>query len=120
MNRPDRIEEPMPASERELFERIGYSRCEADQVEQMLLRLRNKRQEMASQILAVEAENAILERELLQKLDTWKGRDEALQRVEDVLPQIKAVTGSLTYRLVLAMLRGVNRVRRVFSRPAAR
>ena len=120
MNRPDRIEEPTPATERDLFERIGYSRCEVEQAERVLSQLQGKHQEMTRQIQVVEAENACIERELLRKLDTWKGRDEALQRVEDVLPQLKAVTGSLTYRAVHALLRSVNRVRRVFSRTAAR
>lgn len=111
MPRPDRIAEGTPEADRERFERIGYSRCEADEAERLLASLRQKQLELRDQIAAVGAENRTLERDLLQQLGTWRKLDDAHQRVEDVLPQLKAVTSSLVYRLVAGLLGVVNRVR---------
>ncbi len=113
MDRPDRVTEESPAAERERFELIGYSRCEADEAERLLADLRHKLQTLRSQIAAVEAENRTLERELLQQLGTWRKLDDANQRVEEILPQLRVVTGSLTYRLCAGLLAVLNRGRRL-------
>lgn len=116
MNRPERVETPLPKADRDTHERIGYARCEADQAEKALTDLQKKRDSLTRQIDAVEAENRNLERELLQKLGTWRKLDDATQRVDDVLPQLKAVTGSLTYRGVAKVLGVVNRTRKAMRR----
>lgn len=116
MNRPERVETPLPKADRDTHERIGYGRCEADQADKTLAELQKKRDLLARQIDAVEAENRNLERELLHKLGTWRKLDDATQRVDDVLPQLKAVTGSLTYRGVAKLLGAVNRARKVLRR----
>jgi septation ring formation regulator EzrA len=79
------------------------------------------REQLQQQIDAVQNENRVLERELVQQLASWRKLDEAQQRIDDVLPRLHAVTHSLTYRLVAVLLAGINRVRRWLrlSPPAA-
>lgn len=134
MNRPERTEEPVPATEYERHEAIGYLRCEVDEAERTLATLRARKQELQRQITladneqrdaertvlaqraelqrqlaVVAAENQTLERELLERLATWRKLDEASLRVDEVVPHLKAVTGSLTYRCVAGLLHVVNR-----------
>jgi len=103
--------EPATAAERAVFESIGHARGEADCTEQMLARLRARQQELLRQIDVVEAECRTLERALVEKLGSWRKFDEGNQRMDEVLPQFRAVTGSFTYRAVSALLHLVNRVR---------
>jgi SMC interacting uncharacterized protein involved in chromosome segregation len=134
MNRPERTEEPVPATEYERHEAVGYLRCEVDQAERTLATLRARKQELLRQITladaeqcdaeralqanraelqrqldVVAAENRALERELLERLATWRKLDEASVRVEEIVPQLRAVTGSFTYRFVAGLLHVVNR-----------
>ena len=113
MSRPRRVEEGMPPDAESLDGQLGYARGSVDETERTLAALRQRQHDLRQQIAAVMAENRLLERELLQQLGQWRKIDDANQRVEDVLPQLKAVTGSWTYRLVAGMLAVVNRVRRV-------
>lgn len=142
MNRPERTEEPVPAAEYERHEAIGYLRCELDQAERTLATLRARKQELLRQIAladneqrdaeraldahraelrrqldVVAAENQALERELLERLAAWRKLDEATVRVDEIVPQLRAVTGSFTYRCVAGLLHLVNRVLGVL-RPA--
>lgn len=111
MSRPRRVEEGAPTDARELAERIGYARCETDEADRTLEALRQKQQDLRRQIAAVDAENRVLERDLLQQLSQWRKLDDGQQRVEELLPQLRSVTSSLTYRLVAGLLAGINRMR---------
>ena len=107
--------DPAGAADRELFERVGYARAEADGAEQALAAHRARRQELVRQNEAVDVECKQLERELLHKLSAWRKLDDQTQNVDTQVQQFRAVTGSLTYRLAAAMLRVVNRVRRLVT-----
>lgn len=112
MNGRRRVEESPPTKAASHDGELGYARGSVDETERTLSALRQRQHDLRTQIAAVTAENRLLERDLLQQLGKWRMLDEASQRVEDVLPQLNAMTGSLTYRLV-ALLHGVvNRVRR--------
>ena len=112
MHGPERVEESTAKHARELFERIGYARCELDRIELELTKLVERRQALQKHTEVVRAENETLELDLLQRLTRWQMLDDVNQRVENVMPQLRAVTGSLTYRLVAKMLAVVNRLRR--------
>ena len=112
MSRPNRFEEGLPPDAEARDGRLDHARGAADEAERTLAALQQRQQDLRRQIGAVTAENRLLERELLQQLGQWRKLDDANQRVEDVLPQLKTVTSSLTYRLVAGMLAVVNRVRR--------
>ncbi|MBL8753585.1 MAG: hypothetical protein JNK15_09810 [Planctomycetes bacterium] len=101
--------EPPATAAREPGERVAYTRGELDRTELELARLRARRAELQKQIDVVTAENGLLERDLLQKLATWRKLDDANARAEEVLPQLRAVTGSLCYRVCRVLLHGVNR-----------
>jgi septal ring factor EnvC (AmiA/AmiB activator) len=116
MNRPHRLDEGPEERERETFEQLGYARCDAEHAERLCAELRAKREQLQQQIGAVQAENRTLERELLAQLASWRKLDDAQQRVDEVMPQLQAITRSLTYRSVAALLRGVNRVRALILR----
>ncbi len=98
------------AGDRELHERVGAARADAERAQLELVRLRAKSAELERQIGIVGDENQNLERALIQKLTSWRKLDDANVRAEEVLPQLRAVTGSLTYRLVYGVLRIGNRV----------
>lgn len=119
MSRPRRVDEEAPIGAKELAERVGYARCEADEAERTLEALRQRQQDLRRQIAAVDAENRTLERDLLQQLGQWRKLDDGQQRVEELLPQLKSVTSSLTYRLVAGLLTRINRVR-AFVLPSRR
>jgi chromosome segregation ATPase len=97
------------ASARELFERTGAARADVERAEQDLAALRARQADLAQQLEAVQIENANLERELIKKLHQWRKLDDATVRADEVLPQLRAVTGSLTYRGVRFVLHAVNR-----------
>jgi hypothetical protein len=117
MSAPEHIDEgePAMAAERDLFERIGYARAESDGAEQTLARLRARHQDFLRQIDVVETECRRLERELLEKLSTWRKLENDQQGLDDVLPQVRAITTSHTYRYTAALLRIVNRTRWVLT-----
>ncbi len=100
---------PTAAAARQVFEQLGFARSEVERAEQDLARLRKKHGELQHQVEVVSAENAQLERDLLLKLGTWRKLDDANVRAEGVLPQMRAVTGSLCYRTVRLFLHAVNR-----------
>ncbi len=103
------------AGDRELHEHVGGARADVERDQQELARLRARHADLERQIEVVAGETQNLERELLQKLASWRKLDDANVRVEDVLPQLRAVTGSLTYRLVHGVLHIGNRVLGVLS-----
>jgi septal ring factor EnvC (AmiA/AmiB activator) len=109
MSRPLRSDEGEPSAAPG-SERAAYARGEIDRTEQELERLRARSAELQRQIDVVNAENEHLERELVQKLTTWRKLDDANLRVDEVLPQLRAITGSLCYRICRVLLHGVNRV----------
>jgi hypothetical protein len=102
--------EPSTAAARELHESVGGARADVERAEQELVRLRARNTDLQRQIGVVVGESQNLERELLQKLSSWRNLDDANARAEEVLPQLRAVTGSLTYRLVRGVLHVGNRV----------
>lgn len=112
MSPPPRVETGGPPDAESEDGQFGHARGVVDEAGRTLAALRHREQDLRKQIAAVDAENRLLERELMQQLSQWRRLDDATQRVEDVLPQLKAVTGSLTYRLVAGMFGVVNRVRR--------
>jgi len=112
MSRPPRVEKGGHPDAESEDGQVRHAHGIVDEAGRTLAALRHRQQDLRKQIAAVDAENRLLERELLQQLSQWRRLDDATQRVEDVLPQLKAVTGSLTYRLVAGMLGLVNRVRR--------
>jgi hypothetical protein len=116
MSAPERIDRgDQAADDRELFERVGYARAGVDGAEQTLAAHRARREELVRQNEVVVAECQQLERELLQKLSAWRKLDDQTQNVETQVQQFRAVTGSFTYRLVVALLRGINRVRNLVT-----
>ncbi len=112
MPRPARDDsgDAIGAAARDLFEQTGAARAELQRAEQDLERLRARHAELTAQVEAVQIENANLERGLVKKLHEWRRLDDATVRADEVLPQLRAVTGSLTYRAVRFVLHAVNRV----------
>lgn len=110
MTAPEHIDEgePATAAERDLFVRIGWVGAEADAAEQTLARMRARHQDLLRQIEVVEAECCKLEHELLERLSKWRELESEQQDMDDLLPQIRAVTTSFTYRVVANLLRIVN------------
>jgi septal ring factor EnvC (AmiA/AmiB activator) len=117
MSAPEHIDEgePVTAAERDLFVRIGNVRAEADAAEQTLARLRARHQDLLRQIDVVETECCKLEHELLERLSTWREFESDQQDMDDLLPQVRAVTTSFTYRVVAQLLRIVNLTRWVLT-----
>lgn len=113
MKRPERTEEGLAADLREAHERVGYARCETDRAERQCAELRARREQLLQQIEAVRGENQLLEQELRQQLATWRQLDETHVRTEEILPRIRQVTGSLSYRLTSGLLGVINKVRRL-------
>jgi hypothetical protein len=98
------------ASARELYEQVGAARADVERAEQDLAKLEARHAQLTRQLEAVQIENANLERELIKKLHDWRKHDDANVRADEVLPQLRAVTGSFTYRAVSFALHAVNRV----------
>jgi septal ring factor EnvC (AmiA/AmiB activator) len=101
--------------EREVFERLGHARSDVERAEQAIVKLRARHHDLLRQVEVVEAENRALERDLMQKLATWRRLDDGAQRVDEALPTLRAVTGSLTYRITERLLIVLNRARFVLG-----
>lgn len=93
----------------ELSEEIGFARGSVQHNEQELARLRALLADLQRQVRAVELETADLERELVRKLAVWRRFDEQNLRADEILPEFRAVTGSITYRAVRLLQRAVDR-----------
>lgn len=115
MTRQDRREDDPSADALVAAERIGHARCEAEVAQRELDALRRQQDRLTRDLAAVRAENTALEQELLRELASWRGLDAHAQRLEEALPRVRQVTGSLTYRLADTVLRALNRLRRTLA-----
>ena len=112
MTREARREDDPCADVRATAERIGHARCEVEYADRELEALRRQRERLARDIDAVRAENGTLEQELLRELAAWRKLDGDKQRLQDVLPRVRQVTASMSYRFVDAALRALQQVLR--------
>jgi hypothetical protein len=96
-----------------LDEQFGYQRCEIDRDQAALHKMQEQQRKLKHDIQAIKNENELLESQLLQELTTWRSLDDANTHASKVIPTINAITSSMTYRLVAAILRILRSVTRL-------
>lgn len=120
MHDPRSLPADQVAAERELYEQVGYLRCQVDEararldeLERTKVDLAARRIEMQRQVAVLEEEVALRRQELAERLGLWCSLDDIDQRTgaTDIIKKIDAVRSSTTYRLAAGMLRIVNVVR---------
>ena len=121
MHDPRSLPADRAAAERELYEQVGYVRCQCDAARATLLDLERskvellaRQDEVARQIEVVRAEIEARRKELEERLGVWCGLDELDLRTgaTDLIKRVDAVRSSLTYRVAAMALAVVNKVRR--------
>lgn len=118
MTRPQHVEDELPRDAAGPASRADHARGAGDEAERMLAALLARRDDLRRQIDTVADENRQLERELLQRLGEWRKLDAGQQFVDDVLPQVRAVTRTLPYRFAVAVRGVVRWVVGLFARRA--
>lgn len=108
MNGSGRAAENAPQDAGAAAGRVEFTRGAVSEAEHALAGLRQRHDDLRRQIESVTAENRQLERELLQRLGEWRKLDDGQQWVDDVLPQVRAITRTLPYRFAVGV-RGVMR-----------
>lgn len=116
MTGPQDVKDEAPRAPADTAMQASHARGAGDEAERMLAALIARRDDLRCQIDAVAAENRQLERELLQRLGEWRKFDAGQQVVDDVLPQVRAVTRTLPYRFAIAVRGVVRRVVGLFRR----
>ena len=111
MKRAERTAEEDTVATRAAWEGVGYARCELDQAEREAAELRERRRQLMHEIDVVRAENQVLEKELNEQLGAWRMLDETQLKVVEILPRLRQVTDSWSYRLTLGLLAMLNRLR---------
>lgn len=118
MTASPRADEDGPQDAAAMAERLGFARGSVAEAEHALAALRARHADLRRQLDAVAAENRQLERDLLQRLGEWRKLDDGQQLVDDVLPQVRAITRTLPYRFAVAVRGVVRRVVGLFVRRA--
>lgn len=113
MTRPQRVEDELPRAAAGPSGEAERARGAGDEAERVLAGLLARRDDLRRQIDAVTAENRQLERELLQRLAEWRKLDEGQQYVDDVLPQVRAITRTLPYRFAAGVRGALRRLVRL-------
>lgn len=112
------------AAEREVYERIGYTRREVEEARARLRELernrdelRSRKEDLSRQIDVVRAEVEALRAQLTERLGAFCALDDVDQRTAsvEIVRRIEAIRASATYRITAGVLAVVNRLRGVVT-----